>query len=196
MNIIQAIQTNNYDLFEKNINLSESDIVNQKDWFWNTPLHVAIKCGRSKMTKKLLEYGANINAKNKMGDTPLHLAVNLGRVNIVKKLLELGVNLNTQNYFEKVPLYSAVFSKTIIMQMLLKCGANINIQDRHGWSSLHKACNHNKLEKIELLLSFNADITIKTYNNETIFDVSNLKTKEFIHFNLSRRELWTLWYLD
>merc|ERR1712200_130233 len=61
--------------------------------------------------------------------------------------------------------YAASYGRTFAVDLLLKHGANVNIQDNLGWTPLHNAARIGKLELIKLLLSsqdinFNQQINV------------------------------------
>lgn len=51
-----------------------------------TPLHVAAVYGHNKITKLLLEYGANIRPRDEENGTPLHLAAGEGNLEVNKSI--------------------------------------------------------------------------------------------------------------
>jgi hypothetical protein len=61
---------------EKNVNLNSQDIEG------NTPLHLAVSSGVSKIVRLLLQKGALVDIKNKSGFTPLQLAFKEKRIEI------------------------------------------------------------------------------------------------------------------
>jgi ankyrin repeat protein len=59
--------------------------------------------------------------------------------------------------------------------------ANPNIQDKNGWTALHKAvwngeidklAKAKQLAKVRLLMKYGADKTIKTHNGKTVLDIA------------------------
>ncbi|CDK30810.1 ankyrin repeat domain-containing protein [Candidatus Babela massiliensis] len=56
------------------------------------------------LVKKLIYYGANVNAKNRLGITPLMLATERGDCRIIRMLLEAGADIDAQNVFGKTAL--------------------------------------------------------------------------------------------
>lgn len=60
--------------------------------------------GCKKLVKKLIYYGANVNAKNRLGITPLMLATERGDCCIIRMLLEAGADIDAQNIFGKTAL--------------------------------------------------------------------------------------------
>lgn len=129
--------------------------------------------------------------------TPLQYAILCDRVKIVQLLLENKANVNTITAeYGYTPLHYAVHQNINILKILLEYGADINYRNRFGWTVLHRVCNVEFLDKIELLLNWGADHTLTTYDNQSIYDLSKRKTIKFIYFCLLRKELWNLWELN
>ena len=70
----------------------EEKKIEECDKFQMTPLHYAAEFGHIKVTKFLIEKGANIEVKNEDGNTPLHEAVDGGHFEVVKYLIEKELN--------------------------------------------------------------------------------------------------------
>ncbi|XP_031781196.1 serine/threonine-protein phosphatase 6 regulatory ankyrin repeat subunit C-like isoform X2 [Nasonia vitripennis] len=77
-------------LLERGVPLDARDRI-----FQNSPLHIALRTGKSAMAKLLIERGADVNARNGDGLRPLHLAVT-GRccLNVLELLLAKGAELH------------------------------------------------------------------------------------------------------
>ena len=114
--------------------------VNAVDHLGRTPLHNNVAeddnlSDRLKITKLLINSGADLTIKDNNEATPLVLAV---------------VNNNSD------------MAREIITS---KRNNGINSQDYKGFSSLHFAASRNNLEIAELLLSNGANVNIETYND-------------------------------
>jgi hypothetical protein len=81
-----------------------ADIVNERDYELNTPLHFAIFKGNNVIMRLLLQNGADVNAQNVRGDTPLHWAVYPpGNIAAVNTLLEFNADTNITNIQDATP---------------------------------------------------------------------------------------------
>jgi ankyrin repeat protein len=60
-----------------------------------------------RLTQKLLECGADVNAQNKDHETPLHLAIRRRLPEMAQFLLEHGADVNAKNSRGKSPLHFA-----------------------------------------------------------------------------------------
>lgn len=101
----------------------------------------------------------------------------------VKELLNKGVDdIDKKDKYNMNPLlHAAEQSSTEIMELLLKNGANVNIQGySNGLTALFFAVHECNIEAIKLLLQFGADVNIKNAFKETILQwaiSSNCKEK-------------------
>ena len=109
-------------------------------------------------------------------------------VNGVKKALERGVNINKKNerdYNRTALLYASIYGYKNIVEILLKNGADINIQDVNGWTALIFASNHGHKDIVEILLKNGADVNKKIFNGETaLMSASNKGYKEIVELLL------------
>ena len=72
-----------------------------------------------------------------LGSTPLHAAVRWNALKSAAKLIDCGLDVNSQNVSGKTPLAEAsVEGNTEMAQLLLSRGANPNIYDSAGRTSL------------------------------------------------------------
>ena len=81
----------------------EEKKIEECDKFQMTPLHYAAEFGHIKVTKFLIEKGANIEVENEDGNTPLHEAVDGGHFEVVKYLIEKGAQLDAKNKTNDTP---------------------------------------------------------------------------------------------
>ena len=81
--------------------------LNQRGPEQNTPLIVAITCGRTDIAKALINGGAKLDLKNKDGTTALISAAFFGQSETVKLLLEKGADINAKNNAGSTALASA-----------------------------------------------------------------------------------------
>ena len=164
-----------------------------------TPLLYAAREGCVQCVKHLLKGHADINLPDPDGLTPLVLALTNMRFDLAAVLIEAGADVNKWDFWGRTPLYSAVDLNTLprggrpdlpptdtttgvqIEQMLLKAGANPNIQlilrppyrngifDRGGdqvistgATPLLVAAKIGDVASIALLLKYHANIDLAT----------------------------------
>ncbi|KAI9010901.1 ankyrin repeat-containing domain protein [Phycomyces nitens] len=112
----------------------------------NSPLIEAIKNRHLKITKYLLDYGAEANQEDELGNYPLHYAVDTEKHHLVQYLLNYGANVMATNKRGQTALHLAIEKTKIqtnasfkIETMLIKAGADINAKDILGRTPLHIA---------------------------------------------------------
>lgn len=176
MNLINAIENNNFDLFQS---LIEDPIINVNESIDNennTALHLTVQKERFEMTKLLLEKGANVNAQSISGTTPIIYVKN--NIEILKLLLNNGANVhiisNKRLHGPVTPLLLAcAFNYYEVIEMLLDHGADLN-------------------QKIHFI----DGIVVNVYDFKRVFSSSELPNFEsFINLYNKRKEIETLWVL-
>lgn len=101
--------------------------IDEKGMYGETRLHVAARSGETETAKKLVKFGANINALNRYDFTPLCLAACYGHYETVRTLADLGADLNILCH-EKTALDIANMKKSKIVDYLIWKGAKTSQQ--------------------------------------------------------------------
>ncbi|ELW64260.1 Ankyrin repeat and protein kinase domain-containing protein 1, partial [Tupaia chinensis] len=110
-----------------------------------TPLHLAARHGEEVVVSALLQCGADPNAAEQSGWTPLHLAVQRGAFLSVINLLEHHTDVCACNKVGWTPAHlAAVKGNTAILKVLVKAGAQLDVQDRGGCTPLQLALRSQK----------------------------------------------------
>ncbi|MBD3272843.1 hypothetical protein GF385_00640, partial [Candidatus Dependentiae bacterium] len=123
----EEIDKNDKEKFLKFIEKTEKDIINIKDKYRNTPLHLAAKKGHQEIVEMLLaKEGVDPSARDRYGNTPLHFAAKKGHPEIVKMLLAKDADLsNAENFIKSTPLhFAAEKGHQEIVEILLARGAD------------------------------------------------------------------------
>ena len=115
----------------------------------------ACSTGQSESVRFLLNAGADINTVKPDGNSSLHEAV-YGRCStgILQKIIEQGMNVNAVNNRSETALILACESspQSESIKLLLEMGADPNISDAEGYTSLHAAvlgnCTRDTLQEI------------------------------------------------
>ncbi len=137
-----------------------------------TALHSAHKL-RMESLDYLLEKGADITAVDSMGNTVLHSAAWSQRDEIILKLIENGVDINAVNNNGATALVNACTRDSLdVIQVLLDNGASLEVgecNNENGCttdprSPLNACVNFGKVDFVELLLKYNADVNHKDHN--------------------------------
>lgn len=109
----------------------------------------------------LLDRGLPVDLGDSGGHTALVMACNSGRIDNARILLERGANVNNTNRIGRTPLFS---TRLNCVDLLLKHGANPNIQDTYGCTALHQEANH---KIVDLLLQGGANANARNNRGET-----------------------------
>jgi ankyrin repeat protein len=121
-NIFDVI--NNKDIAGFDYVLSRSNNINQRNRYFETPLHVAINKGLY-FVEKLLSMGADVNAISDNNMSALHRAVTIN-LDIVKLLVDSGAVINVINSYGIRPIdIAANTGKYDIVRYLIDHGAII-----------------------------------------------------------------------
>jgi ankyrin repeat protein len=174
------------------------------------PLHAAAANGHWKVCHLLLEHGANVNAQGLTLGTALHFAVYYGHVDVAIILLAWGAEVNSVSNIENLrvtPLeMSAGMGQLACMELLLRCGAGINLTGGTAGSPLHAAASSpNSLQATQLLLNHGANVFVVNSLGLSPADIArsadNQQTKELLKqwgcpraklFSTQRLLAWTL----
>ncbi|CAH8634051.1 unnamed protein product [Schistosoma intercalatum] len=129
-----------------------------------TPLTIAVT--RSKpheMISTLISGGAHRDFYSLAGYTPLHKAVTVGNFEGVKTLLDFGQSPNCLDRYGLTPLYYNILydPDTKICHSLLYEHSKIGIIDKDGLQEIHQATRLNRVEQINLLLMYGADVNAR-----------------------------------
>lgn len=108
---------------------------------------------------------------------------------MIEKLINLGTDINHRNIFGETALYLAVLShQKLVVDCLLKNGANPNISGIHSISPLMIACYFANSYIASLLIHYGADINAKsTFTNWKVMDFAMIP--ENPDFELMMRSL-------
>lgn len=145
----------------------------------DTALIVAIQKNSEAITRYLIEKGAKISVANRKKETPTLLAVRNGNATLTALLLESGADPDRATFERKVDTFITRIHKqtealpllveaakrghTETVKILLKAGAEINIQDSDGRTALYKAAEQGYAKTVDLLLAEKADTNL--YDN-------------------------------
>jgi ankyrin repeat protein len=123
-----------------------------------------------RITKFLIEAGAQLNCTKPHGMTLLMMACQNNDAALVKMLLAYGANPNVCNNEGITALVQS--DDYEIIRMLLYAGANVNIIHKDTSTPLIIATEYNLVKIVELFLEYNVDKT--HYNNEgyTALDIA------------------------
>ncbi|XP_029803960.1 KN motif and ankyrin repeat domain-containing protein 4 [Suricata suricatta] len=135
-------------------------LVNMADGNGNTALHYSVSHSNFSVVKLLLETGVcNVDHQNKAGYTavmitPLASAETDEDMAVVWKLLREGnVNIQATQGGQTALMLGVSHDREDMVQALLNCQADVNLQDHEGSSALMLACHHGNVDMVRLLLA-------------------------------------------
>lgn len=126
-------------------------------------LHTAVKSKVIDIVKLMISVMTNPNVKSKNGETALHIAINYQYNDIAKVLINSpNININIVDDNNKfTPLHYAVgWNNSIIVEQLLKNGANIDAQDIFGNTPINYAIKEDHKKSFDILQQYNPNINI------------------------------------
>ncbi len=126
---------------------------------------------------RLLQAGVNPNISNQLGMPILNYAIFSGYTRIASLLISKGAYINGDGTY--IPLHVAVrANKPAMVQLLLKEHADINKQDKAGYTALILAVEYNHPEIVKLLLQAGADRELENRYQERAIDIARKKQNQ------------------
>ncbi|KAI6198254.1 Ankyrin repeat protein [Aphelenchoides fujianensis] len=115
------------------------------------PLHYACSKNNAKITKLLLENGAEVNVADKYGNTPLHRAASQGHMEVLQLLCaQPGIRVDLPDREGNTPLHLAVEDLHESAAIFLaRHGADVNRQNKAEKSPLDLVQNATLLKKLK-----------------------------------------------
>lgn len=140
-----------------------------------TNFYICIKENNIDYIKKGIELGYNLNEVPWYIDTTALMVATLGPTSdetVFECLLAHGANINEPcNGIGSTALHIAAgWSNHAMIKWLIEHGADINAQDKKGWTPLHYAYRGCRESNFIMLMSFNPDLTIRDYKGKTLLE--------------------------
>ena len=131
-----------------------------------TPLTVASRRGYSKVSRVLLEHGADMETRDRHNYNPLDRASEKGHMDVIRVLLERHADVNSSDELDCVTALhlASSYGDAAIVRMLLVNGADVNAREIDKETPLHRAINH---EVTGVLLEYGADPNARDNSNLT-----------------------------
>ena len=138
---------------------------------WQSPLHISVTKGHTKIIRLLLKHKADCNERNSEGLTPLMLATISGYDDVADLLLSNGAKIQHVDSYGQSALHLAVLHgrDRLLATLLQHCkgdSAIINGYAKNGKMPLHIAIDIGFEAAVELLLDSGADVQHKARSME------------------------------
>lgn len=115
-----------------------------------------------------LRDGANVNNRDLAGRTALMLAADKYRL----AAIEVGNVQRKRNTDDEIPHDEQ--ARSIAVELLLKNGADVNIQDKNGWTALMLSIREGHIIVVKVLLKNGADVNLKNSDGKAAIDYAKL----------------------
>jgi hypothetical protein len=137
--LIDAVQAGDFKKVQQLI--AKGANVNQTDDVGFPALSIAASRGDEKVTKLLLDAGADVNNRSvTLNDTALARAAQYGNRPTVHILLAAGAHVDDRDGAGWTPLFNAALKgDPEIVEALLSAGADVNARSSSGWTALKEA---------------------------------------------------------
>lgn len=148
--------------------------VDRLDAEGNTALIAAAGACHRKISRYLLDKGAEVNVKNnRYGSTPLTIAAGkCDDTQVIRVLLDHGADVRMRNRGGDTPLLLAVkHGNQHTVEMLLRAGAEINEQNE-GYTALMIAARRGYSGIVALLIARKADVNFQNKSGETALSLA------------------------
>ncbi|XP_074926919.1 KN motif and ankyrin repeat domain-containing protein 3 isoform X2 [Chelonoidis abingdonii] len=177
-------------------------VVNLSDGNGNTALHYSVSHSNFQIVQLLLDTGVcNVDHQNKAGYTALMLAAlasveHEDDMNVVRRLFSMGnVNAKASQAGQTALMLAVSHGRQEMVEAVLACGADVNLQDEEGSTALMCACEHGRVETVRLLLAQPAcDISIVDNDGNNAVAIaleaghSNIAVLMYAHLNNSKAQ--------
>lgn len=133
----------------------------------NAGLLAAASTGYVHVVRVLVQHAAAVDTRDSDGNTALILAAAGGHAEVVQVLLEYGADVHAVGEQRVTALLAVSPENTVVLEMLLRAGADVDAQDRYGSSALHQAALGGYQRAVEVLVGHGADVGAVTDDGST-----------------------------
>jgi len=164
----------------------DRDLLNQRDSFGATPLHIAIILDRPLDVIQSLINANNVFIRNFEGKTPLFFAVQEGRSSLIPALIASGSEIFAADNSGKTPFDLAISNENIFNMMIIP--ETVNQRDSEGNTILHAAVkNRANPTQISKILDNKALVDAINRDGDTALHIAvRMNQKESGEFLISR----------
>lgn len=148
------------------LSASECHLAALQDEDGDTPLHIAIAHGNTKLTEYLISLMSfmTLDIYNNLKQTPLHLAVITGQTEIVGKLVSAGASSNVPDRNGHTPCHLACqrsYVNCLEKLVMESKEVNLELKNYNGFTPLHEAVLASCTRSVKCLVENGANINSK-----------------------------------
>ena len=133
-------------------------------------LHKAVSTQNHEMAELLIKFNCSLNSVDDHGRIPIGYAVNNEDYGMLYLLLKSGAEVKNIVY---PVLCAAKIKNAYLLRLLLQVGANVNVSDEYGTTSLHFAAWYGNYNLVMHLLNLKAHVnTLEMYKSVVSFNKS------------------------
>lgn len=146
-----------WELLDSYFYLSDMDEVLEA--FVKQNLYMAVRSGKTKAVKGLLQNNADLEVTNNQGKTAIIYAARYGYYDIALELVNEKINLEAKDLSGRTAFIEAVLNEEPeIVKCLLEHGANASAADNNGKTALMYAAESEDITALELILKQGVDL--------------------------------------
>ena len=184
LRVVQEASEDQTDTLE--LILKSNASLEEKDNRERPPLLAAAVLDKPHIVAMLLTYKADVRATDNCRKTALHLACEKASVDVISSLLGSNdegdraarfpeIDVNATDKIGRTALhYCAQRDMVDAARLIVKCNADINVEDRGGYSPVYFAIKERNYATVELLLERKALVDAKCHGLETSSEIRNL----------------------
>eukprot|EP00928_Gymnodinium_smaydae_P090217 TRINITY_DN74051_c0_g1_i1.p1 TRINITY_DN74051_c0_g1~~TRINITY_DN74051_c0_g1_i1.p1 ORF type:complete len:922 (-),score=163.59 TRINITY_DN74051_c0_g1_i1:140-2905(-) len=153
----------------------------------------------AQLVRMLIELRADVSSsftyKHALGkiasSQAIHMAAAYGNVQVLQELLgaraDVEARADLDNEMHYLPIHNAVFTKQAqAVEFLLANFADVNAQNKHGWSPLHLAADSSEsIPLVNTLIRYSASLNIQDHKGQTPLMVA-VESDKYPHEELHR----------
>ena len=163
--------------FKHQIALLLKEALNQQDVNKHSPLHIASYFGDFKASRYMVDHGAD-STSIQFSERPLEVSKDKFARSVLQNLNDAATQasskdlkylVNCGNQIDKresitgeAPIHRAVLSskaeKTLALESIITCNANLDTLDSNGWTALIHASYHGDIESAKILIAKGAKV--------------------------------------
>lgn len=186
-----SIIFNNYEAFK--ILLDKSNIFINNNQNLNA-FHICIQYNRINMFIDMLSNISELFINTSNNENLLQYAILFDKYDFIPYILKKKININNQDITNGLcALHQIVIKNKIdIVQLFINYGANINIQDYYGNSTVHYCISEENIEILRLLLQYDPNLNLIDIDGNTplhLYLKNSYLEKEILQLLITKSDL-------